>query len=251
MLAFELIRDADSIWSHHITPDVNAFPADLGNALGRALGTLHRTFRWSPLADDPRLDWLPAADPWALSVHKPSPERLAELCPATYRLLQMVQAAEGLSERLDPLRRRWRAETVIHGDLKFDNVLFGREPRRVWLVDWEKVGLGDPAWDLAGALQDFVHLWVASARHDLADLRRASRDFWRGYRSAAGGDGELVSRAVAFSAARLIQTAYEVSAGAGVLPGRALVLLQVAVNILADPGLAQVQLYGITGDPPC
>ena len=35
-------------------------------------------------------------------------------------------------------------------------------PVELWIVDWEAVGFGDPAWDVAGALQDFLVYWVFS-----------------------------------------------------------------------------------------
>ncbi len=57
------------------------------------------------------------------------------------------------------LRGLWRQETLIHGDIKSDNILVGTPLDRheapeetVWIVDWEFVEIGDPAWDLASAL---------------------------------------------------------------------------------------------------
>ena len=97
-------------------------------------------------------------------------------------------------------------------------------------MDWELVNIGDPAWDLAGVLQDFLVHWThsmpvsttltvnemtAQARHPLASLRPAIRAVWQGYRSAAGLESTeaeaLLDRAVAFSAARLIQSVHELS----------------------------------------
>jgi hypothetical protein len=92
---------------------------------------------------------------------------------------------------------------------------------------------------------------IAAARYPLATLQGAMRALWAGYR-AAGGLGsaeadELLARSVAFSGARLIQSAYEMAFGAHVLPATSVLLLQISANLLADPGLAQVQLYGIPG----
>ena len=57
-----------------------------------------------------------------------------------------------LVDRLVPhlpgyLRRRPRPWTVVHGDFRADNLLFGRD--RVVVVDWQTVGLGPGPSDLS------------------------------------------------------------------------------------------------------
>ena len=90
-----------------------------------------------------------------MAMHRPTPEVLSRLSPANGLLIRMLQSQEGCAEHLDSLRTLWRVETVIHGDIRPGNVLIvkgrGESPREVWIVDWEMVQLGDPAWDLAGA----------------------------------------------------------------------------------------------------
>src|SRR5262249_23605817 len=130
--------------------------------------------------------------------------------------------------------------------------------------DWEFVQIGDPAWDLAGALQDTLMFWTASmplepglsvaemaaqARCPLEVLRGGLRALWNGYRTAtalvpAEAD-DLFHPAVVFSAARSIQASYELCAEREDLPPQAVLLLQVSTNLLTDPVLGQVHLYGI------
>ena len=275
VLVFELVPGAVSLGSLE-----GAFEADgLFVALGRSLGTLHRMFRRLGPESDPRLSWLERGPPWVMEVHKPTPGVLEDLSPANAKVLEILQGDEPLCERLEGLRRLWRTETLIHGDTKLDNVLALPLPTgaadmalatpRVWLVNWEMVQLGDPAWDLGGVLQEFLLHWahsmpvsaalsaeerVAQARYPLADLRKAIRAAWRGYQDASGldsaGADDLLGRAVAFSGAWLIQAACEVSYSSVGLSPRAVLLLQLAANVLADPGLARVQLYGIPGRSP-
>jgi hypothetical protein len=265
VLAVELFDAAMPLWHHFWTHDDGPFPVGIASALGRALATVHRLFRLPGLGEDPRLSWLGRQSPWVMRVHKPSPELLATLSPANYRTLLILQTQERLSERLDRLWKQWRVETVIHNDVKSDNAL-ALPSGEVRLVDWEMVQLGDPAWDLAGALQDLLIFWVSSmpagggltheemiaeGRYPLATVQGAMRALWAGYRAGAGlgpaEAGDLLSRSVVFSGARLIQSAYEMAYGASVLPATSVLLLQISANLLADPGLAQVQLYGIPG----
>jgi aminoglycoside phosphotransferase (APT) family kinase protein len=70
-----------------------------------------------------------------------------------------------LSERADLMAlveeagNAWSARAPIHGDVKWDNVLARREPSgawRLWLIDWELAGWGDPGWDVAGLAETIV-----------------------------------------------------------------------------------------------
>jgi len=273
--ALELIPGAATLAAYHLGRSPDEFPVGPSHRLGHGLGTLHRVFRLPGLANDPRLNWLGRSVPWVFGAHrKPTPAMLADLSPAGARVFRIIQSEAGLGAALDNLRQMWRHETLIHGDIKSDNILVGAPRDRheaqedaVWIVDWEFVQIGDPAWDLASAIHDFLIFWTSSmplepdlsaeamidqARYPLSALRPAIRAFWHGYREAAGlgapgnepESQALLRRAVAFSAARLIMAAHELSLEQEELPAQAVILLQLGANILADPESGQVQLYG-------
>jgi Ser/Thr protein kinase RdoA (MazF antagonist) len=271
LLALELVRGSAPLGERLAAPGGQPLVTAPARAAGAALATAHRTFRGLEPAGGARLGWLPRRPPWVMMIHKPDPELLTTIGPAAYRLLGILQTHDGFAPRLDRLREQWRPDTVIHNDVRSENVLVaspagGGEPGPgdVTLVDWEMVQLGDPAWDVAGLLQDLVLFWVnsmplaegldveelaARARHPWPEVQGALRAFWHGYREAAGlapADAELLlSRAVAFSAARLIQTAYEWAQPAHALPAQAVLLLQVSANVLEDPREARGRFYGI------
>ncbi len=201
---------------------------------------------------------------------------LASLSPAGLRVFQILRSEPDVGDSLERLSLRWQSETVIHGDIKFDNILAGppREGREagdvgVWIVDWEFVQIGDPAWDVAAALHDDVVFWTSSmpqdptlsaeerieqARHPLEVVKRATRALWEGYLQAAGLDhggseaADLLGRAVAFSAARLILAAHELSLEQEDISVQAVLLLQIGMNLLADPESGQTNLYGIPSE---
>jgi hypothetical protein len=272
ILGIELIEPAEPLWSYFGAFAADELPVVPAAQLGLCLGRLHRAFR--SRLDQPELEWLGGEPPWIMQVHEPGLDFLATVTTGNHKLLQIIQSQPGLSARLDRLRPLWRRETVIHGDVKSDNILLSRtaapagegaapQADRLRLVDWELVQGGDPAWDIAGVLQDFVMLWVmsmpaaadlpsmvAQARYPLERLRPLIAKFWDCYRDAAAPSpsdrGQLFVRAARYSAARLVQSAFEMGTGfSHGLPQPAVLLLQIGQHLLDDPAAGQVQLYGI------
>jgi aminoglycoside phosphotransferase (APT) family kinase protein len=273
---FRLVESAVCLWPRTESEVSPTLIAQAARPLGEALATLHRVLSLAEWEHDPRLAWLSRAKPWVLNFHKPRSETLNDLSAANQQMLRLLQAPDGAGVHLERLSEEWRCETLIHADVRFDNVLVSRpEPNQsrsgvaLWIADWEMARFGDPAWDLAGALQDFLVLWVysmplsenrtaeeliAGARIPLAILRSAIRALWAGYRDRAGlgsaAADQFLMRAVQYSAARLIQSAFEISEQADQLAGHSVVLLQISANLLSDPGLGQLQLYGIPLSSP-
>jgi Ser/Thr protein kinase RdoA (MazF antagonist) len=275
VLMFDRIADAVGLASLLEAEGRRDVATEAAFALGSRLGTLHRRSRSIPGERDGPAAWLLREPPWVLSLQHPGIAWLAELTPANADTLRILRSDGTFAERFEQLSACWRTECVIHGDVRLDNILVQSDDSgsagglKVWIVDWEMVQVGDPAWDVAGALQDFLVNWVstmpmegglsaeeraARARWPIASLRRVTRAVWSGYRRGAGLEpaeaGELLSRAVVFSAARLIQSAYEAAVGADRLPGQSVILLQLAANVLAEPERALVQLYGVIPSIP-
>jgi aminoglycoside phosphotransferase (APT) family kinase protein len=269
--ALELVPGALTLEELQQRDPTAGFALEPMQELGKALGTLHSVFRLTGLANDSRLAVLDRHAPWALKATRPAPAMLAILSPASCRVFQIIQQEQGMEARLDALRTSWRCETVIHGDVRSNNTLvqIPLEVQRpaaqaLWIIDWEHVQVGDPAWDLAGVLGEILGCWtssmplgpgispdemIARARFSLASLRPGLLAFWDGYRSVACAPPDehaaLLHRAVAYSAARLIQAAYELSAERDNMPSQAVILLQISANLLTDPALGQAHLYGL------
>lgn len=268
LLAVEWIDGARSPWQEYARPE--RFATRLAADLGAALARVHTTF--AGRADDqglglPRLPRRPAD---FLSVHRPAPHELRRMSAGQAQIHRLIQSEPAIGRELDRACADWRAETLLHGDLRAANLLVLDDPgggaKGLRLIDWELAKWGDPAWDLGCALADLVHFWVrglprdpslppacraAGARVPLAAIQPAFAALWEGYRSRSGwgaNGGEstgLLLRSVRCSAARLIQAAWQrCSGGASVaVPERA--LLQVAANLLADPVAAGRSLYGL------
>ena len=122
ILVFELIPGVVTLLSQFEDPSGREILVDAAYGFGQALGTFHRVFCAIDL-DDSRLSWLPREIPSAMEPHRPKAARRATLSRAVCELLRIFQKTEVVGAFLDDLRGLWRPETVIHADIKFDNVL--------------------------------------------------------------------------------------------------------------------------------
>ena len=82
---------------------------------------------------------------------------------------------------------RWTEQHCIHGNLGASTVIVEHHPAlRVRFLDWEQGGLGDPAWDLASAVDTIA--WLSGRWH--AVPQQLIDYLILGYRRA-GGPGRL------------------------------------------------------------
>jgi len=63
---------------------------------------------------------------------------------------EILDIGAGIVAKLDAyLAREPAARTLVHGDLRIDNILFAPDGDACWLVDWQTLGRGSGAADLA------------------------------------------------------------------------------------------------------
>jgi thiamine kinase-like enzyme len=263
-LVLELFDRASDLRAHHSR--LGRFPVGLGSDLGHALAHLHR-IPLGPAGTERDLAWPTVGPAWALVVHRPPLRRFWEMSGATVALTRIVQQFDQLCEMLDDLWASWRVETLIHNDLKTENcvVLTGRRGRgRVKIVDWEFAGPGDPYWDVGSVFGSYLSSWLLSvpvlgpefddrslalAGLPLERMQPALRSFWSSYVAQRGLGAEQIAtglaRAVRYSGARLLQTAYEQTQASQQLNGNIVGILQLASNVMARPWEACGALLGI------
>jgi Phosphotransferase enzyme family len=180
---------------------------------------------------------LPAELPWVLDILTPGHWRP----PVADELLVHGKIRRELRHHFSELAEALEPSCLVHGDLKWDNCLLeGSDGVRV--IDWEMAAVGDPAWDVAGILQDHLVVCRALASPtEPADLeeraREAAADFLSSYLAAAdvADRAGFRDRAVRLTGARLVQSALE-HAAAGPDQRLARLLLDDALGVLRDPG---------------
>jgi aminoglycoside phosphotransferase (APT) family kinase protein len=167
-------------------------------ALGAALAAIHRS-------TPDGLGVVDHAGPMQRNWSRLTP-RSVTLFPAGYREIAVrVQAGDYL-DQLGELATGWRADTLVHGDVKSDNVLcHPDDAASLRLIDWECTGRGDARWDVGSAVGDYLagwlrtmHVtpdrglagWIESATPSLPLLREELAALLAAYRAGRPGVGD-------------------------------------------------------------
>ena len=235
----------------------------LARAAGQALAALH--------ALSPRLlDGLPPADPHELlAVHRPDLATARGLSAAAIGVVSLLQQSGEVCARLDELLASPRRECVIHGDLRWDNLLALGRPGsgrrgRLLVVDWELAAEGDPALDLGAYFAELLRAWKRHAGipdpsapgrrlvdpvRALPSLWPAAARFWGAYTRRRAGPAaaleDLRRRALQFAGARLVLGAVEEAQAMSELDHNVRSTLQLGANVLARPDSAAADLLGL------
>jgi Phosphotransferase enzyme family len=262
ILILELIQDAENLREQQ--QRLGRASSHAGKQIADVLGSLHR----ANLTLQEK-----TATPHAsiLSIHQPSLAAYRDMSRATLQLVEIIQKQKALKERLDQLRHEWQPSGFIHGDIRAENFLIpvplGRGKRPVKIVDFEFAGTGDAAWDVGSLFSEYLSFWLFSfplmtASHldrlihlaacPLDRIQPSLRSFWIQYARCMtledSKSDQFLLRAVKFSALRLFLMALEMSLALSSVNTYILSLVQVGMNIVAQPEKAAVELFGLA---PC
>ena len=217
------------------------FQPAVASLLGRTLAAVHAVQR----SDAAKAFNARSAPPWVLSLHQspPDPERTIETGQLT--VISILNEYPAFVPFLESLAREWNPATLNHGDMKFDNCIASGPAENISLqfIDWEQADWGDPCWDVAGIVQAYWADWIVK-RASIETVRAAIRHFWTAWRAAfiTEDNDDFLIRSMRFSAARLIQRAWEDRRVTTHASEPVLKMLQLALNIASDPMAAAREL---------
>jgi thiamine kinase-like enzyme len=267
LLVLELLPDAENLSTH--ARRTQQFSETLSAEFGRALATYHRRAAGTlTMASHGHI--FPGAIPWALTLSRQAESSIANISGANTQMLSLIKRYPDFPRRLDALQAGWRRDTLIHGDLKFENcvVFYPDGPDgapKIRVVDWEIADIGDPRWDVGSMLQAWLCFWIfsmpadgavtdpsqlaARAQFPIERMQPAMRAFWRAYAETMEITGtaarDLLDTCAAFGAARMVQTVFESMHQMPQLTPHAIFLLQVSLNVLEQPRAAVSELLGL------
>ena len=262
-LVVELLPEGENLSEYHRR--LGKFPVIVAARLGETLGKCHRLTTLD-LENTVQPGMFPKQAPWILSAHRTDNSPLNALSGANQQVLGIIQKYSDFHKVLDRLREQWQINTLIHGDMKWDNCVFSGqgESGQVKIVDWETADWGDACWDVGGILQAFLTFWIMSipmtagstpaqflqnAPYPIEAMQPALRAFWLAYTEARqvrqAATKELLVHSVQYGAARMLHTAYEYMYYSPQITSNALGQLQVSLNILNNPGEAITDLLAL------
>lgn len=235
--------------------------------LGRLMAKYHKAFNGQ--SGNPKLHSFHGGFVPAASIVRPGPEIFRDINSQNLELLKIVQRYPTFYDSLEELYSSWQNQTLIHGDIKWDNVIVSTKDNenngfRMNIVDWESVSMGDPAWDVGSVFQEFIRLWLSflpttgresaeqlleSTTFPIQNIQPAIRAFWNSYvktsELTSKEANDLLVRSAKFCAARLVQSAYESLDSSMDLSNTIVYMIQTSLNIFNRTNHAVVHLLGI------
>lgn len=176
---------------------------DVWQIMSERLASLHRETRHTTIIKNNDL-------PWIFSVLEEDfywqPEQL-------HSVLALKQGGNWLNESLQQCKLIWQAECLVHGDLKFEHCMINSENNTVSFIDWELAIFGDPAWDLAGIMNEFI---LNYSSDDSIKSGIQMFDYFFDFYITGKKDSEevmyLYERSLMYTVARLFQSSLEIAA---------------------------------------
>lgn len=258
-----------SSFRDHVLYAMNETDTKYVGLLGKTIANYHYSF--AKKATNQKLKFLPRTFIFENLLIHPGPEIFISLSQANMKLLKIIQKDQKIYDLLEGIVSSWDLQTLIHGDIKFDNIIIASSKKntksvnKILITDWEMATIGDPAWDIGSIFQEFVRLWLsllpitgADSAEQLINISKESfqnmqkflRAFWNGYYEgiddkSAKELNELLIKSTNFCSLRLIQSAYEMLTSQSELNNLAVYMIQISSNILASTDNAITHLLGI------
>jgi Phosphotransferase enzyme family len=265
ILITEFINHAQSLTEYYSSQygDGDQLDKRPAYSLGKIMAKYHHLFK--DYITHPKLSFFCKSQPFIFFISRPSSKIFANISLANLKLIKIIQEYSKLSDYLNDMIKEWQILTLIHGDLRWNNVIISKKDRsrslQTILVDWEFADIGDPAWDIGGVLNDFLSLWIFSLPYaikgtskiatnsSLKNIQPVIRAFWHAYSKATLLDysmaTDLLKRSMKYCAAQLVLRVYELHQWSRDLSNNAITMLQTSIKIFKNIDSAIYHLLGI------
>lgn len=271
ILILELLPGVQNM--HEYYRSAGVFPASAAVKLADMLATYH-THEAGALENQKSFSLFKKRKPWVFTLSESSLADWLNMPTLGKAEKQSVQLILGNREFMEYLRRTgedWEMKSLIHGDVKFPNFLInndfipGNEPD-IRLIDWELADIGDPLWDVAAVIQNYLTLWIASELAQdypqnessfvvsLEQVQPSISAFWHRYAELANWTDietkEYLEKTLCYTALKLVHTCFESVQGVNDMSLYSAKILQLSLNLLRHPDEAVSEVLGIQTKSP-
>jgi len=267
ILILELFPESENLSEMHMR--LGVFPTYIATSLGTSLGIYHRDIN-NTINEVRSRKVFSEALPWMLTINPQYIQQIKNIDPNFYLFFSIIDKYPEFLTSIEKLRNEWQINSLIHGDMKWDNCIVFKDTNattenlKLKIIDWELADLGDSSWDVGAVFQTYLSLWVMSipvtgqnnpqqseqlAKYKIEDMQPAIKSFWHAYTTTMSFDKAsqtaLLEKCCKYGAIRMIQTVYEQMHVTKQLSKNAVYLLQVSLNILKNPSDAINALLGL------
>lgn len=272
-LSLELLLDGQNLREFYYSQD--RFPLQVSSLVAQSLADLHSVRIEEIEGHNHHSDFSKSA-PWIFTYHDKPRFNPSSLSGGAVKLGEYIRQRPEFIALLDAVAARWQVQSLVHGDVKWDNFLLSWESHaphsdhesatyRLKLIDWELLDMGDPAWDVAGILQAYLSHWIMRRYRDKSQSKEhlleltyeklqsvfpSIRCFWDTYvehRSLVSSNlNEFLLHCVELSAVRLLQTTFESLFESEELTAHSLAMLSLSEQILTHPQQSAHLLFGLS-----
>ncbi|MFJ5330029.1 phosphotransferase family protein [Pectobacterium versatile] len=232
------------------------------------LASLHKDLS-EEIEDNPSLNFFNRQPPWIMLFGDRDNPQVKNSQQQLGPIDSLIRQQPDILQLLEDLRYNWSGNTLVHGDVKLINFIRvdQNSTSTLKLIDWEIADLGDPLWDVAGLLQSFLTLWVFSQNPNPMLQNQpqpgmefltwehtlfACQSFWLSYCKARGTvnpDSALNSpenrqKLIHYTAARMLQTAFESNISKAELQPSSNRIVQIVIQMIASPQAWAMQILG-------
>jgi hypothetical protein len=251
----------------------NQFPIVVAQSIGEILATLHsQTFErieYQQFLDrQPSLDTTDTAIDIINRLSHITPNIFRVMPPDCLQFLKLYQRFPSLTQAILDLGNSITPSCLIHNDLKINNILLDLSwtlptSKVIRLIDWERAGWGDPAFDLGCILGSYLEIWLngltisntLSINESLQltstpleliqpSLFSLVESYLASFPAITIARPDYLDRVIQFAGLSLIQRVEITIDEDRVFGNRGIVMLQVAKQLLCTPQAAMNTLFG-------
>lgn len=251
----------------------NQFPIVVAQSIGKVLATLHgQTFERREyqqfLDQQSNLDTTDTAIKIINRLSRITPDIFRAMPPECLQFFKLYQRFPSLTQAISDLGNSIRPSCLIHNDLKINNILLDLSwtlptSKVIRLIDWERAGWGDPAFDLGCILGSYLEIWLneltisntLSINESLQltgtpleliqpSLFSLVQSYLASFPAIMIARPDYLDRVIQFAGLSLIQRIEITIDEDRVFGNRGIMMLQVAKQLLCTPQAAMNTLFG-------